>query len=108
MLIDITGGVITDDFGYSGGLDLTWGMAQVNGKIHFSLGTNHNTAYLAEEFGALNFTVNTSAANFAQFNFKPAAGYTYTEGDEAKLVCLTEGYETYWDANTSTFRLRAI
>ena len=104
----ITGGVITDNFGYSGGLGLTWGMAQVNGKIHFSLGTNHNTAYLAEEFGALNFTVNTSAANFAQFNFKPATGYTYTEGDEAKLVCLTEGYETYWDANTSTFRLRAI
>jgi DNA gyrase subunit A len=28
-------------------------------------------------------------------------------GDEAKLVCMNSGYETYWDVATSTFRLKA-
>ena len=31
----------------------------------------------------------------------------FTVGDEAKLVCLNEGYSTYWDAATSSFRLKA-
>ena len=103
----ITGGKIEGSFGYNGGLGLTMGNAEIDGVINYNLATNHNTAYLAEEFGSFKFTVNASAANFAQFNLKPAAGYTYTEGDEAKLVCMNEGYETYWDAATSTFRLRA-
>ena len=103
----ITGGKYEGNFGYSGGLGLTMGNATIDGVINYNLATNHNTAYLAEEFGSFKFTVNESASNFAQFNFKPAAGYTYTEGDEAKLVCMNEGYETYWDAATSTFRLRA-
>ena len=103
----ITGGKYEGNFGYSGGLGLTMGNATIDGVINYNLATNHNTAYLAEEFGSFKFTVNEGASNFAQFNFKPAAGYTYTEGDEAKLVCMNEGYETYWDAATSTFRLRA-
>ncbi len=103
----LTGGKITDNFGYSGGLGLTWGNAEVDGVITYSLSTNHNTAYLAEEFGTLKFSVNETQANFSQFNFKPAADYTYTAGDEAKLVCMNEGYETYWDAATGTFRLQA-
>ena len=103
----ITGGKITGNFGYSGGLGLTWGDAEVDGVINFGLATNHNTAYLAAEFGTLKFTVNESAANFAQFNFKPAADYTYTEGDEAKLICMNEGYETYWDAEAGLFKLQA-
>ena len=103
----ITGGKYEGNFGYSGGLGLTMGNAEIDGVINYGLDTNHNTAYLAKEFGSFKFTVNESAANFAQFNFKPAEGYTYTEGDEAKLVCMNEGYETYWDAATSTFRLRA-
>ena len=103
----ITGGKITDNFGYSGGLGLTWGNAEIDGILNYNLATNHNTAYLALEFGKLKFTVNESAANFAQFNFKPAAGYTYTAGDEAKLICMNEGYSTYWDAATGTFRLQA-
>lgn len=103
----LTGGKITDNFGYSGGLGLTWGNAEVDGVITYNLSTNHNTAYLAKEFGALKFSVNETAANFAQFNFKPATGYTYTAGDEAKLICMNAGYETYWDAATGTFRLQA-
>ena len=103
----ITGGKITDSFSYSGGLGLTWGEAEVDGVITYNLSTNHNTAYLAEEFGKLKFSVNESATNFAQFNFKPATGYTYTAGDEAKLICMNDGYSTYWDAATGTFRLQA-
>jgi len=103
----ITGGKITGSFGYGGGLGLVWGEAEVDGVIKYDLSTNHNTAYLAEEFGELKFSVNESATNFAQFNFKPAAGYTYTAGDEAKLICMNDGYSTYWDAATGTFRLQA-
>lgn len=103
----ITGGRITDNFGYSGGLGLTWGEAEVDGVITYNLSTNHNTAYLAEDFNTLKFTVNEADEHFANFNFKPAAGYTYTAGDEAKLVCMNPGYSTYWDAATSTFRLKA-
>ena len=102
----ITGGMIEGNFGYSGGLGLTIGKADIDGVITYGLSTNHNTAYLAAEFNEFEFKVNESA-NFSQFNFKPADGYVYTEGDEAKLICKNAGYETYWDAATSTFRLRA-
>ena len=101
----ITGGKIKDNFGYSGGLQLTWGNAEVDGVITYNLSTNHNTALLAKEFGTVRFIVNESSSNFSQFNFKPAADYVYTVGDEAKLVCLNEGYETYWTG--SVFKLQA-
>ena len=81
-------------------------MVLITGVINYSLGTNHNTAYLAETFNGFKFTINESAINFANFNFKPADGYVYTEGDEDKLVCLNDGYSTYWDATTGTFRLQ--
>ena len=103
----ITGGRIEDNFGYGGGLGLTIGEAEINGKIAFDLSTNHNTAYLATEFNGFEFTVNEADEHFEYFNFKPADGYVYTDGDENKLVCLNEGYSTYWDATTGTFRLQA-
>ncbi len=103
----ITGGRISESFGYGGGLGLTIGKADIEGVISYDLSTNHNTAYLAAEFNGFEFTVNEEDEHFGYFNFKPAAEYTYTEGDEGKLVCLNEGYETYWDTTTSTFRLRA-
>lgn len=103
----ITGGKYEGDFGYSGGLGLTLGEVEIDGVINFNLSTNHNTAYLSTEFGEIKFTVNEADEHFANFNFKPAAGYTYTAGDEAKLICMNEGYETYWDAATGTFRLQA-
>ena len=101
----ITDGSIADNFSYSGGLGLTVGEADIAGVIEYSLGTNHKTAYLAAEFNSFSFTVNPD--HVGNFNFKPATDYIYTEGDEAKLKCLNDGYETYWDAATGTFRLQA-
>ncbi|MBR4880384.1 MAG: hypothetical protein IKU19_00515, partial [Clostridia bacterium] len=103
----ITGGTISDNFSYSGGLGLTIGDASIEGVISYGLGTNHNTAYLAKEFNTIKFTTSTTAANFSKFNFKPANDYVYTEGDEAKLVCLNDGYTTVWDAANSKFVLQA-
>ena len=91
---------------YVGGLGLTIGNADVE-LISYDLSTNHNTAYLAESFGTFHFTVNEADEHFTNFNFKPAAGYVYTAGDEAKLICDNEGYETYWDAVSGTFKLKA-
>ncbi len=105
--ISITGGQLADNMSYVGGLGLTVGAADIDGVIAYDLYTNHNTAYLAAEFNDFKFTVNEADEHFVNFNFKPAAAYTYTVGDEAKLICLNEGYETYWDASTSTFRLQA-
>lgn len=103
----ITGGKILDEIGYGAGLGLTWGNAEVK-TINFNLSTNHNTAYLAKEFATLKFTVNENNANFANFNFKAAVDYVYTQGDEAKLICLNDGYETYYDQANNCFKLRAI
>ena len=105
--ISITAGELEDNMSYVGGLTLTIGAAEIDGVIAYDLSTNHNTAYLAAEFNSFKFTVDETNANFANFNFKPAAGYTYTVGDEAKLVCQNAGYSTYWDAATGTFRLQA-
>ena len=105
--IALTGGKIEDNFSYVGGLGLTMGAVDMDGVVSYALATNHNTAYLAENFNGFSFKVNESNDNSSNFNFKPADGYTYTQGDEAKLVCMNEGYETYWDANTNLFKLRA-
>lgn len=105
--ISITGGEISDNFSYSSGLDLTIGAADIDGIISYDLFTNHNTAYLKKDFTTFKFTVNEDDEHFGNFNFKPEDGYTYTEGDEAKLICMNDGYSTYWDAETGTFRLKA-
>ena len=105
--MSIVGGSIEDDFTFEGGLGLTIGEADIDGVIHYNLATAHNTGYLAADFNGFSFVTNESASNFANFNLKPASGYTYTAGDEEKLVCLNEGYSTYWDAATGTFRLKA-
>ena len=103
----LKGGVIEDDILYTGGVGLTMGKVEMSGIVHYDLSTNHNTAYLDAEFNAFKFTVAENTTNFSQFNFKPAEGYVYTEGDEAKLICMNEGYSTYWDAATKTFKLKA-
>ena len=106
--ISITGGEISDNISYVGGLGLTVGEANISGVISYVLSTNHNTAYLAADFNGFTFTVDETNANFSNFNFKPTSGYTYTAGDEDKLVCLNEGYATYWDTATGTFRLKEL
>ncbi len=105
--ISITGGEIADDFSFVGGLGLTIGAADIDGVISYNLSTNHNTAYLKKDFGTFAFKVDETDEHFGNFNFKPEAGYVYTEGDEAKLICMNDGYSTYWDAATSTFKLKA-
>lgn len=104
--VNISGGELADDVTIQGGLTPTVGGDGITGVIHFALSTGHNTANLAKDFGTIKFTV-AEGGNFAAFNFKPANGYTYTAGDEAKLVCMNEGYSTYWDAATSTFKIKA-
>ena len=103
--MSITGGEIRDNFTYGTNLGLTIGMANITGIINYDLGTNHKTAYLAEKFNGFKFSVNEAHADV--FNFKPAAEYSYTEGDEAKLICINEGYATYWDAANGVFKLKA-
>ncbi len=105
--MNLSGGQIADNISYVGGHTLTVGMADIDGVIAFNLSTNQNTVKLQSEFEGFAFSVNESASNFNNFNLKPADGYVYTAGDEAKLVCKNEGYITYWDATTSTFRLKA-
>jgi predicted outer membrane repeat protein len=103
---NITGGELADEITLDSGLYCTVGGNGITGVVHFALNTNHNTALLAANFGTIKFTV-AQGSNFSAFNLKPAAGYTYTAGDEAKLICMNEGYSTYWDAATGTFRLQA-
>ena len=104
--VNITGGMLEDDICIQGGLTPTVGGDGITGIVNFDVSTNHNTVNLAAEFGSIKFTV-AQDDNFGAFNFKPASDYSYTEGDEAKLVCMNEGYSTYWDTTTNTFRLKA-
>ena len=104
--VTLSGGEIKDNICIQGGLIPIVGGSKISGVIYFSLGTNHNTCILAEDFGVVYFHV-AEGNNFAAFNFKPADTYVYTEGDEAKLVCVNEGYVTYYDTVTSTFRIKA-
>lgn len=104
--LNLTGGTIEDAVTIQGGLTPTIGEGVVTGVIYFDLSTNHNTCNLKAEFGSIRFYV-TEDDNFEVFNFKPAEGYVYSEEDLAKLVCLNDGYSTYWDATTGTFRLQA-
>ncbi len=104
--LTISGGELADNIYLAGGHTPTVGGDGITGIVNFNIGTNHNTINLASEFGTIKFVV-VEDTNFSAFNFKPGSGYTYTEGDEAKLVCMNEGYSTYWDATTNTFRLQA-
>ena len=105
--VSLTGGYIDDDILFTGNDYLTIGAVELLGTVRCSIGLNVNQVNLAADFNGFKFTADEAANNFAAFNLKPAEGYVYTEGDEAKLVCLNENYETYWDAATESFRLQA-
>ncbi len=104
-----------DDFIHTSLRGLTIGEAEFVGVATLDPQTNHDTVYLAERFNTLRFIVDETHTSFDLFNFEPAASYIYTEGDEAKLICMNEGYETYWDAEYKTisgrygaFRIREV
>ena len=104
--VNISGGELADNITIQGGLQPIVGGDGIAGIVYFALSTNHNTAHLASGFGTIKFHV-SEGDNFAAFNLKPAADYTYAAGDEAKLICMNEGYSTYWDAGTGTFKIKA-
>ena len=104
--VNISGGELADDIYIQGGLTPNVGGDGITGVVHFDVSTTHNTVNLKKDFGTIKFTV-AEGSNFAAFNFAPAADYVYTEGDEAKLVCLNEGYSTYWNAEKGVFNVKA-
>ena len=94
--VSFTGGVLEDAVKMPVCDSITLGGTEGGGTFYLP----NATVKLTENFGTIRF-VST------RVSFRPADGYTYTEGDEAKLVCLNEGYSTYWDDATSSFRLKA-
>ena len=103
--VNVVGGELSDNVLIQGGLTPTVGGNGITGIVNFVIATNHNTCNLAKDFGTIKYTV-ADGSNFAAFNFKPASDYTYTEGDEAKLVCLNDGYVTYWSESEGLFRIK--
>ena len=100
--ISITGGIFEGDYELETQKSITLGGDGIKGILTLPAKAVNLTA----DFGTIQFRV-TAGGNTDAFSFKPASGYTYTAGDEAKLVCLNEGYSTYWDAATSTFKIQA-
>ncbi len=105
---DLLGGTIDGDVMHLGGWSLYIGGTDIDGFVYSSNGPTVNSVYLREGCNGFAFIANESNEHFANFNLDPYDGYVYTEGDEAKFVCLNESYETYWDEATSTFRLKAV
>ena len=103
--VKISAGILADNITVQGGLTPTVGGKEIDGVVNFSISTNHNTCNLLSDFGVIKFTV-AEGANFSAFNFKPEASYTYTEGDENKLICMNSGYSTYFDTASNTFKLK--
>ena len=104
--VTLSGGNVADNITIQGGITPSFGDANITGVVYLNVGTNHNTTNLISGFGSMRFYVGTGN-NFNNFNFKPYSSYTYVEGDESKLICLNEGYETYYDATAGLFRLKA-
>lgn len=100
--VNILDGEIKDAITIDGSGTPTLGGDKIFGVVYIN---SAKTCNLAENFGVIKFNV-AVGSNFTAFNFKPALGYTYTEGDEEKLVCTNEGYVTYYDTSTETFRIK--
>ena len=100
----ITGGEIVDAITIDASGTPTIGGDASFGALYFS-GTT--SCKLAEGFDNIRFNV-AASSTFVEFKLIPPAGYTYVEGDEDKLVCFNEGYETYYDVDAGVFRIRQI
>ena len=104
----LNGGIVDDVISYNGDDYITVGNTKIDGCLEFNHdGRGDYKILLGETFEGFNFVVEVEDALFPKFMLDPADGYVYTEGDELKLVCLNEGYETYWDADAKVFRLQA-
>ncbi len=104
----LNGGIIDDVISYNGNDYITVGNTKIDGCLEFNHdGRGDYKILLGETFEGFNYVVEVEDALFPEFMLDPADGYVYTEGDELKLVCLNEGYETYWDAEAKVFRLKA-
>ncbi len=101
-IVNISGGVLLDNVTIQGGHKPVLGGDGIDGTVYLSTAWAH----LAENYDTISFEISDSYIN--SFCFYPATGYTYTEGDEAKLICLNEGYETYWNAEKDAFYIREI
>jgi hypothetical protein len=73
------------------------------------ISTNHNISSLAEDFNFSFKIAETPDSNDdCVYNFKPYEGYVYTEGDEAKIKCLNDGYETVWNSTINQFEVLPV
>ena len=113
--ISLLGGEIYNDNGAAidyeistdGGLGQVYGSTRLDRPIFLTVSQNVKTISLAEGFN-FSFKINSTVNENTLYTFVPYEGYEYTEGDESRIVCLNEGYSTYWDAATGTFRLMAL
>ncbi len=106
--VKVSGGTLDNDgtFTIAANSEPTVGGGDIEDAYYFDLGIVRNRVNLVENFGTVYFKVNENVSHFANFHFAPAEGYTYAEGDEAKLICLNEGYSTYWDADAQVFKIQ--
>ena len=112
--ISLLGGEIYNDNGADidyeistdGGLGQLYGSTRLDRPILLTVSQNVKTISLAEGFN-FSFKINSTLNENTVYTFVPYEGYEYTEGDESRIVCMNEGYSTYWDAATGTFCVMA-
>lgn len=112
--ISLLGGEIYNDNGADidyeistdGGLGQLYGSTRLDRPILLTVSQNVKTISLAEGFN-FSFKINSTLNENTPYTFVPYEGYEYTEGDESRIVCMNEGYSTYWDAATGTFCVMA-
>ncbi|MBQ7797063.1 MAG: hypothetical protein IJ374_10955, partial [Lachnospiraceae bacterium] len=102
---NITGGVFADNMTIGGWVGSTTIGNSFTGILKLEM--THKNVQLTDNFDGIKFEIINVETTYADYKFIPAEGYTYTEGDETKLICMNEGYEVCWDATSSTFKLQA-
>ena len=106
--VQLLGGEFDGLLDYNAALYLTVGNTEITGVIDFDAARGDYKILLDKEFKGFKYIVHEDNANFSIFMLDPADDYVYTEGDEAKLICMNDGYETYWDAAAGVFKLQAV
>ena len=83
----------------------TVGGTDIDGRIQKDKEVTKWALNLTPDFGTVKYYIEGN--DITQLSIVPAEGYTYVEGDEAKLICENAGYETYWDAESGCFKVQA-